>query len=268
MDLSNKKALVTGASSGIGLEMAIVLASMKCSLVLVSRSTDKLNKLKKEIIKKYHVVVDVVPADLSKRGSAEMLYKKCLKMKLQVDILVNNAGVGLFGTACCQELGKTMDMVDLNVSSLTALSILFARDMSIRKYGRILNVGSMVGYMPMPFFAAYGATKSYVKNFSLALRAELKGTGVTVTCLEPGFVKTNFDKAAEVTHGKYAAFSEASGMDARTVAQIGVKALLRRKAFVVAGFKNKISAWVVSIVPKTWIAAVFFGFIKKLIGSK
>ncbi len=268
MILQGKCALVTGASSGIGLEIARELARLKADLVLVSRSAGKLNSIADEISKEQGVSVKVIPIDLSKSGAAVDLHRKCLEQKLKIDILVNNAGVGLFGIANEQDLEQTLSMINLNVSSLVELSILFSRDMVKCGYGRIMNVGSMVGYMSVPFFAAYAATKSFVRSFSISHRAELKGTGVTVTSLEPGFVKTNFDKAANAVHGKYAALSAANGMGARQVARIGVKALLKKKSYVVAGFHNWVASRIIVFLPKPWLSNLIFSLISGLIGKK
>lgn len=265
---SGLTALVTGASSGIGLEIANELASRKIDLILVSRSKKKLESLAQDLGKKYGIRAYVIPSDLSSCGEAERLYQACAKKKLAVDILVNNAGVGLFGLANEQELERTTAMINLNVVALTTLSILFSEAMKKKGRGYILNVGSLVGHMPVPFFAAYSATKAYVKSFSVSHRAELKPFGISVTNLEPGFVRTNFDKAADATHDKYAAISAASGMTASAVAKIGVKAMFRRRPTVVAGVHNWFATKIIYLLPKKLIATLTHGMIKRILGRK
>jgi short-subunit dehydrogenase len=261
-------ALVTGASSGIGFEIAHELASRKIHLILVSRSRKKLESLAQDLEKRHGIRTFVMPADLSRPGEAERLFQACTRKKLAVDILVNNAGVGLFGLANEQDLERTVAMIQLNVVSLTVLSILFSRQMKERGRGYILNVGSLVGHMPVPFFAAYSATKAYVRSFSFSHRTELGPFGVSVTNLEPGFVRTNFDKAADATHDRYAALSAAGGMSARSVAKLAVKALLGRKAVVVAGFHNWLASKIIYLLPKRLIAAMIHAMIKRILGRK
>jgi len=189
-------------------------------------------------------------ADLSEPGAGERLHRACREGGLEVDLLVNNAGSGLLGQSADLPPAALEAMAALNVTALTVLSSLFGRDMRDRGSGRILNVGSFAGLNATPYFAAYAATKSYVLSFSLALRAELKPRGVGVTCLLPGYVRTNFDAAAGIRSAKYLAFSERNAMDAADVARIGLRALARGRAWTVAGARNRLAATVLGLLPR------------------
>ncbi len=244
-----KKALITGASYGIGREFALILAKMGYDLILVSRSKDKLTELANEL----NVNVEIIPLDLSNPQSAEELFKKVDN----IDILINNAGVGLFRETIESNTNDIENLINLNITTLTKLSILFGKKMAEKGYGHILNVASMVSLFPFPYFVTYSASKSYVLAFSLGLRNELKEKGVNVTCLLPGFTKTNFDNNARVSKN-YKKFSKSMGMTPDKVAKIGIKAMFNKKAKVIAGFQNKVFAFIIKILPKSLI-----GFIAK-----
>lgn len=257
-------ALVTGASSGIGMEMARELARHGYPLVLASRNLQKLEEFARELSSAYSVKVECIQSDLSRPGAAAKLHQDCIDRKLDIAYLLNNAGVGLFGTVLDQSVESLTSMVHLNVTSLAELSALFARDMAAKGFGRILNTGSMVGAMAVPYFAGYSSSKSFVNNFSIALRAEMKPHGVRVTCLMPGFVKTGFDQAAGAGETKYGKVSAMSGMTPDKVARCGVKAMLKGKAKAVPGIGNRISLALVGLIPKKWIAGIAYTFIKRL----
>jgi short-subunit dehydrogenase len=265
MTLSGKWALVTGASSGIGYEMTKQLAQKGCSVILASRSKAKLEEIKNEIEKNFTVKAFVLISDLSSLGSAEALYQECKKQGLSPDILINNAGVGMMGEAVAQNINEVQNMLLLNIVSLTALCRLFGSDMKEKGAGFILNVASMAGLLPIPYFTAYSASKHYVVQYSLALRSELKKSGVSVTCLLPGFTRTNFDQNAGVLPGGYQAFSEGMGMTALQVAKIGLKALFNRRKSVVAGFSNKIGAFFIRFLPKSWLSDVIYSVVSGLV---
>jgi len=253
-DARNKQgpgtALVTGASGGIGAEFARALSREGWRLVLAGRNAERLESVRAGLQGPRAKEAIALQADLSEPGAGERLHRACREGGLEVDLLVNNAGSGLLGQSADLPPAALEAMAALNVTALTVLSSLFGRDMRDRGSGRILNVGSFAGLNATPYFAAYAATKSYVLSFSLALRAELKPRGVGVTCLLPGYVRTNFDAAAGIRSAKYLAFSERNAMDAADVAGIGLRALARGRAWTVAGARNMLAATVLGLLPR------------------
>jgi uncharacterized protein len=179
-------ALITGASSGIGLEFAKTFAAAKNNLVLVARSEGKLNVLANELKMAHGIAVKVISTDLSSMDEVQRVYDTCKAENIVVDYLVNNAGFGDFGFFVESDWDKTAQMIDLNIKSLTKMCRLFIPDMLERKAGKIMNVASTAAFQPGPTMAVYYATKSYVLFFSEAICNELQGTGVSVTCLCPG----------------------------------------------------------------------------------
>ena len=246
-------ALVTGASAGVGKEIADILAAKGFDLILAARSEDKLNTLKSELSEKYGVEIKVCPVDLGTENGPLHLYNFCKRSKLTVDLLINNAGCGLFGEAI--ELGeKAIPMLKLNIESLTLLCSYFGKDMAERKSGSILNIGSIAGNQPTSYFASYAASKSYVLNYSIALRHELGRYKVNVTCVQPGYIRTNFDNACGIKSEKYKKFSHNNGMTPRAVAECAVKSVLAKRSYVRAGFVNKLAAFVTGLIPKNFLA--------------
>jgi hypothetical protein len=257
-------ALLTGASGGIGLEISRELARRGFDLVLASRGVKKLEAVREELAKEFGAQAWVVAADLSQPGDDIALFRECDVLGLRVEMLVNNAGVGLFGESITQDRQEVEKMISLNVVSLTTLSSLFAERMSQTGGGRILNVASLVGLFPVPFFAAYGASKSYVLSYSLALRAEVRRFGVSVTTVLPGFVATGFDDAAGIGSEGYRKLSRMMAMKPERVAKIAVRAAMKRKAKVVAGFSNKLSAFFLGLIPRNFLAGVTHSLISSL----
>jgi uncharacterized protein len=178
-------ALITGASSGIGLELAKVFAANKINLVLVARSESKLNELANEV-KQQGVTVNVLAKDLSSYNTAKEIFDWCGQQNIQIDYLVNNAGVGDFGFFHESEWKKQEQIINLNITALTYLTHLFLPDMVKRKNGKVLNVASTAAFQPGPTMSVYYATKAFVLHFSEAIANELEKTGVTVTALCPG----------------------------------------------------------------------------------
>ncbi len=249
-------ALVTGASAGIGREFSKQLAARNITPVLVSRTREKLERLKAEIESEHGVSPVVVPMDLSVPGSADALYEECERLGLEIDILINNAGVGMFGQSVKQESAKIESMLILNIASLTTLSARFASKMIEKGGGRILNVGSFAGDQPTPYFASYAASKRYVHDFSLALRRELQNSGVDVTCLVPGFVNTGFDDRAGIENRRYRALSMRGSLPACKVAEIGLRAMFGGRARVTAGIMNKFLVFISALIPPRVKAAI------------
>lgn len=239
----NQTVLITGASTGIGHEMAKQLAAKKFNLVLVARSLDKLQVIQQQLQEKEGIVVKIFAKDLSNSENAISLYNDSKRESIKIDMLINNAGVGLYGDFIKTSLDAELDMIELNISSLVALTKLFAQDMVIRKSGKIMNVASLLAFLPFPYYSVYSATKAFVLAFSETLAAELEGTGVTVTTLCPGPVDTPFNTDSMHTTNAYKANKP---MPASVVAEAGVDLLLDGKGKKIVGFNN----WFISNLPR------------------
>ena len=244
-----KTVLITGASSGIGREFAHLYAEDKQDLIIVSRSEKELWNLKVELQKKHKIHVTVITGDLSKQGAAQELYKKIKAGKLTIDILINNAGFGDFGETVEMEAERVRAMLNLNILTLTELSILFGCAFKKRRSGGIINVASTAGFQPLPYLNAYSASKSYVLSFSEGLAKELEDHGVVVTCLCPGMTTTNFFKNTTLSPSDIKDM-----MGAREVALIGKKAFESKKLTVVAGFKNWLRSSASRFLPRSLVA--------------
>lgn len=246
MPTTSPTALITGATSGIGYELARLFAQDRTNLVLVARRQAQLDSIKEAFEQQYGISVTCLAADLSVPGQAAAVYEQCRRQGLALDYLVNNAGFGSYKDVAQEDYHLYEQMLTLNVEALTVLSTLAAHDMVAQGRGRILNVGSTSAFQPVPHMAAYGASKSYVMHFTEALHAELRGTGVTATVLSPGVTQTAFIERAAMqrwkgTKGKLPTAAE--------VAQAGYQAMQRGKLNVVVGLKNKVLALGISLVP-------------------
>ena len=238
--------LLTGASSGIGYEMANQLAAKKLNLILVARTETKLQQMQAELTNRYGILVQYFVADLSDVNAAKDLYKKVQQENLLVTHLVNNAGVGNYGNFTETSLEEELGMIQLNISSLVVLTKLFAKDMVSRKSGRIMNIGSLLSFLPFPYFAVYSATKTFVMAFSETLAAELEGTGVIINSLYPGPVDTAFTTEKMSATNNY---KNNKPMHPKVVAAQGVKHLLHGKGKKVVGFQNWFNSKLSSLVP-------------------
>lgn len=246
-------ALITGASSGIGAELARELASRGYDLILTARRTDRLEALKREIEGGGRVRVHVISADLATAAGASMLIEQVDALGLPVSFLVNNAGFGIHGDLLDHDRARLEQMLQLNMASLTTLSWHFGRGMRARQRGHILQVSSVGAFQPSPYYAAYSATKAYVLFMSEAMNHELRGSGVSCTTLCPGLTATEFhDVAAHPKTGPM----KLTEMTAAEVAAIGVTAALRGKAVVTPGLLNKLSALMVKLLPRSWATFV------------
>ncbi len=239
--MSKHTALITGASGGIGYELAELFAKDGHNLVLVARSADKLKEIAENFQSKFKITVHIVPMNLSSPDAPNELYHYLERNSIRVDYLVNNAGYGTFGKFNEIEVQEELEMIQLNITALTHLSKLFLKGMIERKFGRILNVASTASFQPGPLMAVYYASKSYVLFLSEALANELKGTGVTITVLCPGPTKTGFQSRAKIEKTKLVR-SSGLMMDAEKVARIGYKGLMKGKTVVIPGIANKILA--------------------------
>ncbi|MDR0829214.1 MAG: SDR family oxidoreductase [Prevotellaceae bacterium] len=242
----NNVALITGASGGIGLEIAKLFADDNIDLLLVARTEDKLLKIKKQLETQHQIKVYYVPADLSVLSGIKTIEKYVQDNSLQVDFLVNNAGFGDYGNFYDCNIEKNREMIALNVGAAVEFNHIFLKKMVERGRGRVLNVASIAGLLPVPTMSIYGATKAFVLSFSEALWQELKGSGVTVTALLPGPVATNFFDRANAQKVKM--FS--STMPADKVAECGYRAMMKGKRRVIAGFSNRALDFAMKLVPK------------------
>ncbi|MCF2487782.1 SDR family oxidoreductase [Dyadobacter sp. CY347] len=241
-----KTALITGASTGIGYEIAKLFARDGVNLVLVARRKELLERIKTELEQQYSIHVETIAMDLCKTGKASELYQMCKLKNLRLDFLVNNAGYGDYKKVADGKVETYENLLQLNILSLTELTMLFVKDMIVQGSGRILNLGSLAAFQSTPMMAVYAASKSYVMHFTEALYAELKGTGVTATVLSPGVTKTGFvDRAGMAT----SAFAQGSQLDAAKVAKAGYDGMLSGKLNIVPGLRNSLMAFGTSITP-------------------
>ncbi|TMD42284.1 MAG: SDR family oxidoreductase [Chloroflexi bacterium] len=249
----SKTALITGASGGIGLELAVVFAQHGFDCVLVARSHDKLSELATRLEQDHHVKTLVVARDLCKPAAVDEIYEEVTAASLIVDVLVNNAGFPVFGLFAETDLQSELDMLAVNVVALTALTKLFLTGMVQRGAGRILNLASTAAFEPGPLMAVYYASKAYVLSFSEALAHELRGTGVTVTALCPGPTRTGFQKRGAMEDSRLV---QGSIADARSVAIAGYRGLMAGKPLVIPGFANKLVPWLPRLLPRRVVPGI------------
>jgi uncharacterized protein len=248
-----KNALVTGATSGIGYEMSKILAKEGFNLVLVARNAEQLESLAKELSNTYAIKASFIVIDLSNPTAPTEIVAELQTKAEKIDILVNNAGFIEYGAFSDTNLDKELQMIQVNLVSLTHLTKLLLPAMLKQKWGKILNVASIGAYVPGPFNAVYCATKAYVLSFSEAIAEELKGTNVTVTALCPGATKTKFAQKANIEEVK---LFQGSVMQAKEVAEIGFLALMDGKRIVVPGFINKFAVFIINFIPRHMVALI------------
>lgn len=257
-------AVVTGASGGIGLEFARQLAAQGRNVILVARSRAKLEAAAQEISAACKVEARALVADLSAEGAARTVFEQASALG-DVDILVNNAGAGLCGQAVDLDPAAVRGMIALNVTALTELCALFAARMKANGGGRILNVSSVAGNWPEPFFASYAATKAYVSSFSVSLSEELRGSLVSVSCLLPGFVSTDFDDNARIASDRYKRFSRSLSMTPAAVAKKGLQLMFAGRSFGVAGWINAATCFFNGLLPRQLQARIMRTSIQNLL---
>ncbi len=239
----NEYILITGASSGIGLEMARLLAAKKFNLILVARSETKLFQIQEELQKQFKIDVEILLFDLSEPHAARDLYNQVKSQGLMVSGLSNNAGFGDYGNFIDMSLKTDEEMIAVNVTALVGLTKLFGADMVSSKNGKIMNVASVLSFLPFPYYTVYSATKSFVLAFTETLAAELAHTGVIVTALCPGTVETAFHTT---NMRKTNAMRANKPMSAESVAKAGIELFLHGKGKRIVGFKN----WFISNLPR------------------
>lgn len=251
----SRVALITGASNGIGLEIAKILAREKYNLILVARTQSKLEDLTREFEKQHGIKCHIIAMDLSYHGAARELYDQVLKLGVSLELLINNAGFGDSGEFVNSQVTKIESMMTLNMETLTLLTRYFASHMVNRGSGRILNVASTAAFQPGPFMAVYYATKAYVLSFTEALAVELNGTGVTVTALCPGPVLTGFQTAANMA-ADAGMLKTPAIMSADKVAEIGYQALIDGTPVAIAGVINQLMAFTTRLAPRKMTAKI------------
>lgn len=239
-------ALITGASSGIGRDMARILNNLNYDIIITARNEESLKELKKELNEKNNNKVDIYLADLSKEEECLRLYNEVKEKYQNIDLLINNAGFGLCGKMINTDLETEMKMIDTNIKAMHILTKMFLKDMVQRDSGRILNVASVAAFMAGPLMATYYASKNYVLRFSQAIKEELKKdrSNVKISVLCPGPVNTNFNKVANV---KFAL----KGLSSEYVAKYAINKTLKGKFLIIPGWKIKIARFLSKISPDT-----------------
>ncbi len=255
METNQQTALITGASSGIGYELAKCFAQDGYNLVLVSRNTDRLQQIADEFRQEYQLKkVTVIGSDFAQTDAPQQVYDQIKSQGIDVNVLVNDAGMGEYGMFATEtDLQKELSIIQINATALVHLTKLFLKDMVARNEGKILMLASVVSVLPNPMMAVYGATKAFILSFGEALRNELKDTNVTVTSLLPGATNTDFfaKAGAEGT----VAHQQALKTDAADVARDGYEALLKGKDKVVSGFMNKAQVAMSRVMPDALVTA-------------
>lgn len=240
-------ALITGASSGIGKELANLFASDHNNVVLVARRKEKLEQLAYDLREVHGVSAHVIACDLGQPNAARELFDKTQELDLVIDYLVNNAGIGQYGSFAESDEAQLMTLLNLNICALTQLTRLYLPNMIARNKGRILNVGSTAGFQPGPHMAIYYASKAYVYSFTEALVEELRGTKITVTNLAPGATNTEFQSTAEMEKSMLFAAGAAT---AQSVAKAGYKGMMKGKSLVVPGLRNQLLRASIPFIPR------------------
>ena len=240
-------ALITGASSGIGADMARILSDKGYDLILVARNKRKMEVLAKEL----KTNAEIIPIDISSTYNCTELYN--LVKKKNIDVLVNNAGFGLFGEFCCTKLDKELDMIELNVKTVHTLTKLFLKDFVKKDKGYILNVASSAAFMPGPLMATYYATKAYVLHLTESINEELrrKKSNVFICALCPGPVSTNFNKVAGVSFNL-------ESLESYDVAKYAVKQMFKKKVVIIPGFKIKMGVFALRLLPRSLVRKIAY----------
>lgn len=246
----NQYVLITGATMGIGYELAKLFAADGYNLVMVARTELDLENRANELASKYNVDVIPLPKDLFEPQAPFELYDEIKRRGIQIEILVNDAGQGVYGLFVESDIQRQLQIIQLNVASLTALTHLFLQDMVSRNRGKILQLASIVSDLPTPLQSVYGGTKAYVLSFTEALVNELKDTDVSITALQPGATDTDFFNKAGAENSKLTE----QVVDPAGVAKDGYKALMKGDAKVVSGLKNKAMSAMSNVIPDTMLA--------------
>lgn len=251
-----KTVLITGATTGIGYELAKLFAKDKYNLVIVARNESKLKEVSEKFRIDHGVNVKVISSDLSKTHSAKEIYEEVRKENINIDVLINNAGFGSLGSFADSDLTNDLDMIQLNITSLVILTKLFLNDMIVNNSGKIMNVSSTAAFQPGPGMALYYATKSFVLHFTEAIAEELVDSEITVTALCPGPVITEFQNRAAIQNVKLLNRKISGLMSAEEVAAKGYKGLMEGKRIVIPGTINKFLPFMVRFSPRKLVTKV------------
>jgi short-subunit dehydrogenase len=252
----SKTALITGASSGIGYELAKCFAAGGANLVLVARDATRLSQISGELQSTFKVSAKVITADLSRVVAPAEIYRETERAALAIDYLVNNAGFGAGGAFVETDLQTELDMMQVNVASLVHLTKLYLADMHSRRSGGILNVASTAAFLPGPLMSIYYASKAFVLSFTEAIANELRGAGITVTALCPGPTATDFQRRAHVENIRLMKSSPMGMMTAAEVARIGYDGFFKGKVIVIPGLMNKVGVQSLRISPRAAVRRV------------
>lgn len=253
--MSKITALITGASSGIGLELAKIHAKNKYDLVLVARNEKKLTQIKIQLESENGITAHIFATDLTLEDNVKSVIEFTDKNNIRIDHLINNAGIGVFGLLHETNLEDHLKLIDLNNRALVILTKVYTEKMTKHGSGKVLNIASTAAFMPGPYLSTYFASKAFVLSFSEAIHSELKGTGVSVTTLCPGPTETGFVAAAEGMT-KSGLFAKQKVSTPREVAQDGFYAMMGAKSLIISGLMNKISVFSVRLSPRSWVTAL------------
>lgn len=245
--MAKETVLITGASSGIGMELAKLFAADGSDLVLVARREERLNELAQELESEHGTQVHVLPKDLSKKTAPKEIFTHLNKEKIQIDVVVNNAGFGNRGTIAELDSDLQMDMVQVNVAALTHLTSLFLPGIVERGHGGILNVGSLAGFQPGPNLAVYYATKAYVLSFTEAMAEEISNPDIKISCLAPGPVRTEFGEKSDLEDSL---LFKVSLMDMEPVVKAGYEGFRKGQTIVIPGLKQQLIPFLNRFTPR------------------
>jgi short-subunit dehydrogenase len=248
-----RTALVTGASAGIGWQLAHLFAADGFDLVLVARRRDRLEELAGVLQKRFRTKAELIDADLRDPTSAARIVSQLESRELRVDALVNNAGFGRLGSFADHDLTAALDMIAVNVQAVVQLTRLLLPNMLLRRQGHIINIGSVAGFLPGPYMAVYYATKAFVNSFGEALAEELRGTGVSVTTCCPGPTATEFGTVAGSADRRVI---KANSMPASTVAKHAYRAMQREQVLAIPGISNRFLVSLLRLMPRASIRRI------------
>jgi short-subunit dehydrogenase len=252
MENNGKFALVTGASTGIGFELAKLFAKNQYNLVLIARNQNELDTAKAKIRSEHEVEIHTMACDLSDRQGPFEVYEEVKAKGIKVNVLVNNAGQGEFGEFVHTDIHRELEIIQLNIGAYVVLTKLFVKDMLSRNEGKILNVGSIAGEIPGPWQSVYHGTKAFVNSWTEAIRSELKDTSLVITLLLPGVTDTEFFAKANMESSKMVQENDLA--DPAKVAQDGFEALMAGDDKVTSGLKNKAMVAMSHVMPESMVA--------------
>ena len=261
--MSKQTALITGATSGIGYELAKIHAQKDFNLILVARNASKLEEVKKELETRYDIEAHPFPCDLSESQNIKKLTNFTDNQRFRIDHLVNNAGIGVFGKLWETNIDDHLKLIQLNVNALVSLTHHYSEKMVNNGTGKVLNVASTAAFMPGPFMSTYFASKAFVLSFGEAVHSELKGTGVTLTTLCPGPTETGFEAAASGMK-KSGLFTKSKVASPLTVAEDGFNSMMKGSPVVISGWVNKFNAFSIRLSPRNMVTAITKSIMKPM----